>query len=178
MTDSHPANQPHYRVLREHVADHPIRLALIQPAPRPARDDPACILSAMLQQRQTLTYLRRSVDGGVVQEEAKDSTHCEGGEADEVEMEARKEKQRASLVLFTLSSEVETWRIVCKCDLSTHISVNKFLLRAAIHRMHARVEKAGSHDTIASRRSSQIIMMQYVHIPYISLLLLHHLRAT
>jgi hypothetical protein len=123
----------------------------------------------MLQQRQTLTYLRRSVDGGVVQEEAKDSTHCEGGEADEVEMEARKEKQRASLVLFTLSSEVETWRIVCKCDLSTHISVNKFLLRAAIHRMHARVEKAGSHDTIASRRSPQIIMMQYVHIPSISI---------
>jgi hypothetical protein len=66
VTDSHPTDESNYRVLREHVTDHPIRLALIQSTPRPTRDDPACILSAMLQQRQTLTYLRGSVDGSIV----------------------------------------------------------------------------------------------------------------
>jgi hypothetical protein len=66
VTDSHPTDQSHYRVLREDVADHPIRLALIQSSPRTASDDSARILSAVLQQRQTLAYLRRSVDGGIV----------------------------------------------------------------------------------------------------------------
>jgi hypothetical protein len=66
MTDSHPTNQSHYGILGEHVANHPIRLTLIQSAPRPTCDDPACILSTMLQQRQTLTYLRRGVDDGIV----------------------------------------------------------------------------------------------------------------
>jgi len=66
MTDSHPTNQSHYGILREHIANHPICLTLIQSAPRPTCDDPACILSTVLQQQQTLTYLRRGVDSGIV----------------------------------------------------------------------------------------------------------------
>lgn len=49
MTNSHPTDQSHYCLLREYVADHPIRFALIQSAPGSARDDPASILSTVLQ---------------------------------------------------------------------------------------------------------------------------------
>jgi len=66
MTDSHPTNQSQYGILREHIANHPIRLALIQSAPRPTCDDPACILSTVLQEGQALTYLGRGVGGGIV----------------------------------------------------------------------------------------------------------------
>lgn len=66
MTNSHTTDQSHYGILREHVSNHPIRLTLIQSAPWPTCDDPACILSTVLQHRQTLTYLWRGVDGGIV----------------------------------------------------------------------------------------------------------------
>jgi hypothetical protein len=77
VADPHSANQPRYRILREHVADHAVCLALIQPASRPARDDPARVLPSVLQQRQTLAYLRRRVECGVMQEKAEYPAHCE-----------------------------------------------------------------------------------------------------
>jgi hypothetical protein len=66
MSDPHPSNQSRYCVLREHVADHAIGLALVQPTSGSACDDSACVLSPVLQQRQSLAYLRRGIDGRVV----------------------------------------------------------------------------------------------------------------
>lgn len=66
MSDAHPANESRYSVVGEHIADHAISLALVQPASRTARDDPACVLSPVLQERQALAYLRCRVDGRVV----------------------------------------------------------------------------------------------------------------
>jgi hypothetical protein len=66
MSDTHPANQSRYGVLSEHVADHAISLALVQPASGPARDDPACVLSPVLQKIQTLAYLWRRIESWVV----------------------------------------------------------------------------------------------------------------
>jgi len=79
VADPHSTNQPRYRLLREHVADHAVCLALKQPASGPTRDDPARVLPSVLQQRQTLAYLRRRIECGVMQEKTQYPAHCEKG---------------------------------------------------------------------------------------------------
>ncbi len=49
MSDTHASNQSRNSVMGEHVADHAIRLALVQTASGSASDDTTCVLTAVLQ---------------------------------------------------------------------------------------------------------------------------------
>lgn len=66
MTNAHSANEPLDRLLIEDIPDHTVRLALVETPLGPASDYSAGILASVLQERQTLADLRRSVQAGVV----------------------------------------------------------------------------------------------------------------
>ena len=66
MSHSHASDQTLYGLLVENIPDHTIRLALIEATLWSTCNYSASILSSMLQQRETLTDLRRSVGVGVM----------------------------------------------------------------------------------------------------------------
>ncbi|KAJ2988730.1 hypothetical protein NUW54_g9018 [Trametes sanguinea] len=70
MAYTHPANQPGDRGGVEDISDHSIGLALVEASFRPAGDDAARILAAVLEKGETFADLRSSIDRGVVQEKA------------------------------------------------------------------------------------------------------------
>jgi hypothetical protein len=90
MSDAHSTDEGADRVRVEDVADHTVRLALVEAALLPARHDPARILPAMLEEREPLADLRGDVDAGVGEDEAKNSAHWEMNE----HMVARATKRR------------------------------------------------------------------------------------
>ncbi|TFY81604.1 hypothetical protein EWM64_g2408 [Hericium alpestre] len=69
MANAHAANQARHCVRIKHIADHAVRLALVKAPLRTAGDDPARILSAMLQQRKTFADLVRSIHACIVQKQ-------------------------------------------------------------------------------------------------------------
>lgn len=69
MPDAHAANEARDRVGVEYIADHAVRFALVEAALGPASDDTARILAAVLEERQALADLGRSVHAGVVEEQ-------------------------------------------------------------------------------------------------------------
>lgn len=68
MSYTHPAYQSAKRVWIEHIANHPVRLALVQPTLVAASDDPACILATVLQQGQAFADFRSDVDVRVMKQ--------------------------------------------------------------------------------------------------------------
>jgi hypothetical protein len=76
MPNTHSTNEGADRVRSEDVADHAVRLALVETALLAARHDPACILTAMLKERETLADLGRSVYARIGEKEAEDAAHC------------------------------------------------------------------------------------------------------
>lgn len=67
MSDTHSTDQSRDRVVVKHIADHSVGLALVKSALRPAGDDPARILPAMLQQSETFANFWRCINGRIVQ---------------------------------------------------------------------------------------------------------------
>lgn len=70
MSDTHSAHQSGGCCGVEDISDHPVRLALIETPLRTTCNDTTCVLSAMLEKRETLADLRSSVDRWVMVEEA------------------------------------------------------------------------------------------------------------
>lgn len=57
------------------VSDHPIGLALVETSLGPASDDTACILTAVLEEREPFTDLWRRLLSRVVEDETADAAH-------------------------------------------------------------------------------------------------------
>ena len=75
MTDAHPADEPGEGRGVKDVPDHAICFALEEASLRTACDDAAGILTAVLEEGETLADLRSSIDGGVVEKETEDAAH-------------------------------------------------------------------------------------------------------
>ena len=58
------------------ISDHSIGLALVETSLGPASDDTACILTAVLEERETFTDLWRRLLSRIVENEAADAAHC------------------------------------------------------------------------------------------------------
>lgn len=76
VSDAHTTNQPGDGISIEDIPDHSVGFALVEAAFGTASDDTTRILAAVLQEGQALRDFRGSIDGGVMQEKAKDTTHC------------------------------------------------------------------------------------------------------
>ena len=70
MADAHPADEPGDGCGVKDVPDHPVCLALVEATFMSASDDTACILTPMLEERQSFTYLTSTVDLRVVEKQA------------------------------------------------------------------------------------------------------------
>lgn len=58
------------------VSDHSVGLALIETSLGPASDDTACILTAVLEEREAFADLWRCLLSRVVEDETADAAHC------------------------------------------------------------------------------------------------------
>jgi hypothetical protein len=76
MPHAHPPDQGPNGVRVEDIANHAIRLALVEAALGAAGDDAARILTAVLEEREPLADLGGSVDGRVGEQEPKHTAHC------------------------------------------------------------------------------------------------------
>ena len=76
VSNTHSTLKLRDRVRVEYIANHAIRLALVEPSLRTTRHDPTGILTPVLQEGQALANLRRHIDPRVVQKYAEYTAHC------------------------------------------------------------------------------------------------------
>ena len=76
VADAHASDEAGDGSRVKHIADHTVRFTLEEPAFGSTSYNTARILSAMLQERQTLPYLRRSVQRRIMQQQTKYTAHC------------------------------------------------------------------------------------------------------
>lgn len=76
MSDAHPAIQGGESMGVKDVSDHSVGLALIETSLGPASDDTACILTAVLEEREAFADLWRCLLSRVVEDETADAAHC------------------------------------------------------------------------------------------------------
>lgn len=75
VPDAHPAVQGGQCLSVEDVSDHAVGLALIEASLGPASDDTTRILTAMLEERETFTDLRRRLLSRVMEDETANAAH-------------------------------------------------------------------------------------------------------